>query len=465
MAEFARKERCVDDTIHFDTDLKTHWWRTIDFLIKVGSSGIVLNPEKLQFSMRSVEFAGFKISCTSIEPLPKYIDAIRHFPTPKSCTDIRSWYGLINQVSNYAQLRDSLAPFRHFLKHKVRFEWSAELNVAFESSKQSIIESIKHGVKIFDLNRPTCLRPDWSCRGIGYFLLQKHCKCTSSLPDCCPTGWKVTLAGSRFLRKHELRYVAIEGEALAITWALQQTRYFTQGCDNLLVVTDHKPLVKIFGDRQLDEIDNTRLFRLKQKALPWHFKVAYLPGKTNCAADATSRHPSHIDTSDFPASTYSLAAVINNGDKTKHIPWNLIVEATSTDPVLTELKHAIESGFVGKHTNLQSFWQYRSDLHAHEGVILYQDRVIIPTTLRKTALKLLHSAHQGVAAMSAHARSLMFWPGITKDIENTRAKCSNCNLNAPSQPHMPSDPDKPPVTPFEQVYADFFEYGGRNYLI
>ena len=32
LAEFERKERCVDDTVHFDTDLEQHWWRTIDFL-------------------------------------------------------------------------------------------------------------------------------------------------------------------------------------------------------------------------------------------------------------------------------------------------------------------------------------------------------------------------------------------------------------------------------------------------
>ena len=112
------------------------------------------------------------------------------------------------------------------------------------------------------------------------------------MPDCCPDGWKITLAGSRFLSGAEQRYAAIEGEELAIAWGLEQTRYFTQGCPNLLVVTDHKPLTKIFGDRTLDEISNTRLFRLKQRTLPWYFRTAYLPGKTNHAADATSRHPS-----------------------------------------------------------------------------------------------------------------------------------------------------------------------------
>ena len=131
-----------------------------------------------------------------------------------------------------------------------------------------IVEAIKQGVRIFDLKRKTCLRPDWSTLGVGYFLLQKHCLCSGSLPNCCADGWNITLAGSHFLTGAEKRYVAIEGEALAIAWSLEQTRYFTQGCLDLLVVTDHKPLVKIFGDRTLDEIHNTRLFRLKQRTLP-----------------------------------------------------------------------------------------------------------------------------------------------------------------------------------------------------
>ena len=85
----------MDDTIHYDTDLQTHWWRTIDFLIRVGQAGIVLNAEKFHFARRIVDFAGFRISDETIEPLPKYMDAIRDFPTPTSTTDIRSWFRLL----------------------------------------------------------------------------------------------------------------------------------------------------------------------------------------------------------------------------------------------------------------------------------------------------------------------------------------------------------------------------------
>ena len=77
---------------------------------------------------------------------------------------------------------------------------------------------------------------------------------------------------------------------MALAWGLEQTKCFTQDCDNL-VVTDHKPHVKIFGDRTLDEVTNTRLFLLKQRTLLWRFEIFHMPSLSNQAADAASRYP------------------------------------------------------------------------------------------------------------------------------------------------------------------------------
>ena len=364
LSNFERAERCVDDTIYYDKDLQSHWWRTIDFLSIVGSAGIVLNPTKFQFCQREVSFAGFQIKEESIEPLPKYLDAIRSFPTPRSTTDIRSWFGLVNQVANYAQLRDMMAEFRPFLSPKNKFRWDEKLQDAFDKSKESIVEAIRKGVQIFEVNRRTCLRPDWSKRGIGYFLLQKYCTCASTLPDCCPNGWKITLAGSRFLVAAEQRYAAIEGEALAIAWGLENTRYFTQGCSDLVVVTDHKPLTKIFGDRTLDEIPNTRLFRLKQRTLPWNFEIAYLPGVTNAAADATSRYPSPglVDPVEDCEETRFMNSIDVEIEGEIAITWSRLVEETDKDPILCTLMQAIEEGFLNVHPKISLYMRFKNVL-------------------------------------------------------------------------------------------------------
>ena len=184
LSDFERQKRCVDDTLFFDDDLEEHWWRTLEFLELMGKSGIALNPEKFQFSKRQVDFAGFRITESEIEPLPKYLDAIRNFPTPTSTTDIRSWFGLVNQVSHYAQLRSTIEPFRKFLSPKVKFYWDESLNEKFEKSKSLIVDAIKEGVRIFDPTRKTCLRCDWSKLGVGFYLCQRHCQCVSNYPGC-----------------------------------------------------------------------------------------------------------------------------------------------------------------------------------------------------------------------------------------------------------------------------------------
>lgn len=480
LADFERQERIVDDNIHYDTDLAAHWWRTIELLSTLGTAGVVLNPDKFQFAQREVDFAGFRICDDRIDPLPKYFDAIRNFPVPTSITDIRSWFGLVNQVANYGKLSDIMAPFRPFLSPKVKFEWTPDLNRAFEESKQAIIEAIRHGVEIFDVNKTTCLRPDWSIKGVGYFLSQRHCACKLDPTACCavhPNGWRITLAGSRFLSSAEQRYAPIEGEALAIAWSLEQTKFFTQGCEDLMVITDHKPLVKIFGDRTLDEITNTRLFRLKQRTLPWFFSIAHLPGKTNLAADATSRHPTfstaeEVDVNSLELSDQTehavMASIRQESEELTSISWQILAQQTAADDGMQALLDTVHAGFPEtsrSDARTAPYWRYRDSMYASDGVVMYEDRVVVPPSLRNQVLRGLHSAHQGVSTMEMRARAIIFWPGMTDEIHRVRASCVDCTRNAPSQAPLPSSPATPPSSPFEQIFADFFECGGHHYLV
>ena len=115
------------------------------------------------------------------------------------------------------------------------------------------------GVRIFASNKHTGLATDWSKDGLGFWLLQKHCLCASSTPFCCKDGWKVTLVGSRFTHSAESRFAPIEGEAFAVADALDKAKFFVLGCSQQMVAVDHKPLLKILGDRTLEDISNKRL--------------------------------------------------------------------------------------------------------------------------------------------------------------------------------------------------------------
>ena len=484
LQDFERKKKCTDDVLHYDELLLDHWWRTIELLELLGAAGIVLNPEKFQFAQKTVDFAGFRLGPTIVEPLPKYLDAIRNFPVPKNITDIRSWFGLVNQVSHYEQLRDIMAPYKPFLSHNARFEWTDELDGIFKESKKQIVDAIREGVEIFDVNLTTCVRPDWSTVGIGFYMLQKHCSCDSELPDCCEDGWRIVLAGSRFLRPAEQRYAPVEGEMLAVAWSLEQTRFFTLGSNRLIVVTDHQPLTKLLGDRTLDEIVNTRLFRLKQRTLQWRFQIFYMPGSGNYVGDATSRHPvsepfeinayamavsDELATVDDDAELAYMETVKTECENVKAITWERLKSETAKDEVLCTIMSFVESGFPTDRSEMPpaslNFWEYRNELFVYDDVLIKEDRVVIPANLQTEVLDNLHAAHQGCTSMFATAKDTVFWPGLTQGIEEKRSSCAACNRNAPSQAKLPPIEPVTPSSPFEAIVSDYFDFKGNHYLV
>ncbi|XP_068198886.1 uncharacterized protein [Antennarius striatus] len=67
--------------------------------------------------------------------------------------------------------------------------------------------------------------------------------------------------------------------------------------------------------------------------------------------------------------------------------------------------------------------------------------------------------------MERCARAIVYWPGMSEGIRATRYRCADCNRNAPSHTATPPLPSSPPSTPFEAVFAYFFDYGGRHYLV
>ena len=75
-----------------------------------------------------------------MKPLPKYLKA-DSFPT--NITDVPSWFGLVNKVAHYAQLRDFMAPMKQLLSSKAQFYWTDELQTSFDDSRKAIVDSIK----------------------------------------------------------------------------------------------------------------------------------------------------------------------------------------------------------------------------------------------------------------------------------------------------------------------------------
>ena len=385
-----------------------------------------------------------------MKPHRKYLDAIKDFPTPQGITDIRAWFGLVNQVAYAFAMASVMSPFRELLKPTSPFCWTSELQTAFDASKIEICNRICEGVQIFQKDRPTCLAKDWSKDGIGYWLFQKHCQCPTREIFCCQEGWKVTLVGSRFTHPAESRYAPIEGEALAVADALDKVRHFVLGCSDLIIAVDHKPLLKLFVDRSLEDIPNTRLRNLKEKTLRYRFRMVYIPGAKNHTSDALSRHPAGTTTPprlylpddntapDVACPHHSpkipttllaglsitepidededdgLAAAMCAAIAGTPLDWESLQIATAADPILTELDATIENGPPERRHHLpqsiREWFPYIHDLSTIDGVICRGGRIVIPTSLRPICLDALHAAHQGISGMTARAEAPIVSP-------------------------------------------------------
>ena len=91
--------------------------------------------------------------------------------------------------------------------------------------------------------------------------------------------------------------------------------------------------------------------------------------------------------------------------------------------------------------------------------------MILLPSFRNEVLRTLHSAHQGMSSLEPRARSIVFWPGISTDIHETRDMCSSFNKTAPSQSATPLAALDTPWTSFESVFADFCYSGGCHYFV
>ena len=139
---------------------------------------------------------------------------------------------------------------------------------------------------------------------------------------------------------------------------------------------------------------------------------------------------------------------------------------TPSDEEYQRHVEAVESSFPHWARNDKATAQFHGKRHLlYNRVIMSNDRIVIPRSLRKRVLQLLHGAHHGVTSMGAQARNLVYWPGLSVDIETTRQLCQTCNRIAPSQPQTFTLNLTAPSTPIEQIVADYFKRKGKHYLV
>lgn len=115
--------------------------------------------------------------------------------------------------------------------------------------------------------------------------------------------------------------------------------------------------------------------------------------------------------------------------------------------------------------SLHGYYSARAHLSETDGLVLYQDRLVIPAALRSEVFKRLHEGQQGLTRCQVRARTSVWWPRISAEITKMMSTCKFCTENKPTQRREPLITTPLPGMPWQRIAADLCALERQNYLI
>ena len=154
----------------------------------------------------------------------------------------------------------------------------------------------------------------------------------------------------------------------------------------------------------------------------------------------------------LPASKGKLKEI-----KTKH----------DQDEITRTSKNCCQTGWPAsskKNADLKKNWTVQHEFALHHGLLFNNNRLVIPKDMQADIMLKLHKSHQGIAKSRALAKVSVWWPDISKQIEEEVARCAVCEKYRKVPPEPLKTAPKPDY-PWQTVEMDLFEWKGAQYLL
>ena len=182
------------------------------------------------------------------------------------------------------------------------------------------------------------------------------------------------------------RHSNIERETLGILHWLQKFHHYCFARE-VLVITDHKPLVAIFKKdvATLSQCIQCILLKIQQ----YMVQIIYKPGPVIFIADWPSQH-NHKEGKDKPIKDMDIRidAIQHMTGILECISISQIQQASAQNKHLQHLKtfNIIITDWPRTkdklHSDLRPYWSYRDDLAVTDGVVMKGRSIIIPAVLK-----------------------------------------------------------------------------------
>ncbi|GFW77588.1 uncharacterized protein K02A2.6 [Trichonephila clavipes] len=249
---------------------------------------------------------------------------------------------------------------------------------------------------------------------------------------------------SRTLSGSEKKYCQIDKEALSIVWAVRKFYLYLKS-RRFTLITDHKPLIAIFGSKRgLPVLAATRLLHYALILQSFEFDIIFRKTIEHGNADFLSRLPK---TSEELEVKDDITIFQMSQIEALPVTSKELRRETSEDIELGPLLRALREG-----KDLQG---REAQYTIEDGCIMYGQRVCIPRKFRKDVLEELHAGHLGIVKMKAIARSFVYWKNIDNDIEEAAKNCVDCARYKADPPKSKVHYWEYPSMPWERIHVDF----------
>ncbi|XP_028966406.1 uncharacterized protein LOC100909061 [Galendromus occidentalis] len=315
-----------------------------------------------------------------IQADPSKIEAIRNLRQPKSPSDVRAFLGLLNYYGKFSPRMHAIkAPFEALLKENVVFNWSEVHDEAFIKAKEILTGPLL--LAHYDPRQTLVVAADACDAGIGGVLLQRYSD------------------GNEKAVFHI--YSQIEKEALALVLTVERLHKFIWG-RRFILQTDHRPLVALFQPtniKGLSERTAARLRRWALRLLGYDFHIEYIRTDAFGHADALSRLISEARRDGGDSVMGEVIGSLNCNEmevsflaRSNLGAWDLATDfrrASRQDPFLRSILSRLQNVWSDKDRkdpSLRAFAQQAEGLCVVDDILLLDDRVVVPVSLRTAVL-------------------------------------------------------------------------------
>ncbi|UYV63588.1 K02A2.6-like [Cordylochernes scorpioides] len=438
----------MDDILIYGSTMEEHNRNLETVLRRLEENNVKLNAKKQQIAVDKVNFLGHIISRDGIAIQASRAEAIQKLKRPENKTEVQRFLGMVTYLGKFIpNLSDKTAPLRKLISNKSEWKFGGEENDCFEKLKDMV--SNAPILTFFDPTKPITISSDASQYGIGTVLMQ---------------GGHAIEYASFSLNATQRKYAQIEKELLAIVFGCERFQYYIWGND-VIVETDHKPLLSIVK-KPLEKL-SPRLQRMVLRLMRFQISLKFTPGKNMFVADHLSRDPlkDEVDTSYLEGQTESVhMLLVTTDEKIKRLQ-----KETHEDHTLIQLIEYAKNGWPKYKTMVcdeaKPYWQFQDEIHVSDGIVYKGNCIVVPSTLRKEILQVVHSSHQGIAASKEKARSAFYWPGMITQVENEVEKCRTCQEYSRKNPEESRIAHEIPEFPWEKIAVDFMEVSGTSSIL